>query len=823
MKHVKLLFALLLSFGSWGLSAQITVTGQVVDAESNEPIIGAVISTMQMNGGNRPSIKPVGYTNAEGDFSVTLPSGTRGFSISSFGYTALRQSLQGTSGVQVNLGVLKLTLDASVVLQQADVVSEGPAMLNGLDRKVYDVAGDLQVASGTGTDILRQVPNVTMDIDGNVALRGDENVTILIDGRPASLMGYQGTNAFDRLPAGMVQRVEVITNPGAKFDAQGTGGIINIVTKKGRELPLNGAIQAGIGTRNKYNLGGNVSIPVGKMRINASIGADDRQMSSGGYTYRTYHFPDSTYRTSEESLGLRHDIGTNARLGLDWNLKDKHQVGLSFGMDQRGGTDWDSATFVNIGKDGIPAGAVQFKDQTSSRSNQNLSFRYERKFADENKKWTADANYSWGKDHDVEDNFFTTDPLYPTAFTFGAYLQRFDVPGNSKRLNLQSDVEWPLNDKARVDFGWRTSSSANVEVRSASQLLEPVSSSFLTDTLRSFFTDMSQLNHAAYATYGYVFSPKWKGQIGLRYETALVNIVLKDSTTLQRSYPGLFPSAYLTYSPRKGLDLQASYSMRVNRPDGHWGGSLNPNIDYSNPSGLRKGNPDLKPEYTHSMEFNVVQFGRWGSLSGSAYGRHTINMMSRYMEPLPSGVLMMTWLNFNTRDNVGLSTNAMLRFNKNVQLQASADAFYSVINGTNVSGNLTQGGFGWQGRSNLMLNLPKEQQIQITYNQWGSGPTGQGFRRGIQFIDLGYKVDFLNKHWTLSARLSDVFNQRRFRYDQYTPLLDVEFMRRRESRIGFLTLQYNFGKPERSRGGRGGRPGGMGQGMDMGGGGDMDL
>jgi hypothetical protein len=193
------------------------------------------------------------------------------------------------------------------------------------------------------------------------------------------------------------------------------------------------------------------------------------------------------------------------------------------------------------------------------------------------------------------------------------------------------------------------------------------------------------------------------------------------------------------------------------------------------------------------------------------------------MEPLPSGVLMMTWLNFNTRDNVGLSTNAMLRFNKNVQLQASADAFYSVINGTNVSGNLTQGGFGWQGRSNLMLNLPKEQQIQITYNQWGTGPTGQGYRRGIQFIDLGYKVDFLNKHWTLSARLSDVFNQRRFRYDQFTDLLDVEFMRRRESRIGFLTLQYNFGKPERSRGGRGGRPGGMGQGMDMGGGAEMDL
>lgn len=358
LKHAKVLFSLLLTMSSWAILAQTLVTGQVVDAESNEPIIGAVISTMQMNGSDRPSINAVGATNVDGDFSVTLPAGARGFSISSFGYAASRQSLQSTSGVQVNLGVIKLTLDESVVLQQADVVSDGPAMLNGLDRKVYDVAGDLQVASGTGTDILRQVPNVTMDIDGNVALRGDENVTILIDGRPASLMGYQGSNAFDRLPAGMVQRVEVITNPGAKFDAQGTGGIINIVTKKGRELPLNGAIQVGIGTRNKYNLGGNVSIPVGKVRINASVGGDDRQMGSSGYTYRSYFFPDSLYTTSENSLGQRVNVGTNARVGIDWTIAKTHQVGFSIGVDQNNGTDWDSATFINVGKDGIPAQAV---------------------------------------------------------------------------------------------------------------------------------------------------------------------------------------------------------------------------------------------------------------------------------------------------------------------------------------------------------------------------------------------------------------------------------------------------------------------------------
>ena len=804
--------------------AQVHLQGKVVDAETGDELVGAVISVMQPgNLGEAPKAKALGASGSDGKFDIELPANGRGISISAFGYTSFRKGLQGLTGTPLDLGVVRLALDQSIVLEDADVISNGPGMLNGLDRKVYDVAGDLQVASGTGTDILRQVPNVTMDIDGNVALRGDENVTILIDGRPASLMGYQGNNAFDRLPAGMVQRVEVITNPGAKFDAQGTGGIINIVTQKGRKLPLNGALQVGIGTRNKYNVGGNVSIPIKNVRLNFSVGSDDRQMFSAGYTNRSYFFPDSLYQTAEESNGLRHNRGYNGRFGLDWEIAKKHQIGFSVGFDQRSSIDWDSTFFINTGKDGIPARAIQYTLQNSRGANENINIHYERKFEDENKKWTADANLSGGVDHDIEDSYYTTDPLYPTAFTYGAYLQRFDVPGNSQRLNLQSDVEWPLGEKGRVDFGWRTSTSQNVEVREASQLPEPVSSSFLKDSLRSFFTDMSQVTHAGYATYGYVFSQKWKGQVGMRYETALIDIVLRDSSMLRRTYPGLFPSAYLTYSPHRGLDFQMSYSMRVNRPDGHWGGSLNPNIDYSNPSSLRKGNPDLKPEYTHSMEFNAVQYGKWGSLSGAVYGKHTLNMMSRYIEALPTGVLMMTWLNFNSRNNVGVSTNAMLRFSKAVQLQVSADGYYSVINGQNIGVSLTQSGFGWQGRGNLMLNLPKEQQVQITYNQWGAGPTGQGFRKGIQFIDLGYKVDFMENHWTLSARLSDVFNQRRYSYDQFTPSIDVEFMRRRESRIGFLTLQYNFGKPDRSRGmrgGRGGAPSGEGTGM---GGGDLDL
>ena len=319
--------------------------------------------------------------------------------------------------------------------------------------------------------------------------------------------------------------------------------------------------------------------------------------------------------------------------------------------------------------------------------------------------------------------------------------------------------------------------------------------------------------HAGYITLGHAFSQKWKGQLGLRYEHAIISIQTSDTSSINRVIPGLFPSAYLTYSPKKGTDFQFSYSLRVNRPDGRWGGNLNPNIDYSNPSSLRKGNPELNPEFTHSIDLSAVQYGRWGSVSGSFYSKHTVNMMSRFLETLPDGVIMMSWENFNSRNNYGVSTNTNIRLNKSIRMQISGDAFYSQINGRNVLSNLTTSGFGWQGRGNLMIQTSKNQQLQVSYSQWGAGPTGQGLRKGIHFFNAAYKVNLLNKKFSLSARISDIFNTRKFRYLQYTERLDIDFMRYRESRIAWLTLQYNFGKMDpRSRGSS--RSGGSGGSRD---------
>ena len=808
MKNFKSCFCLLAFILTLNTYSQISFKGLVVDNLKEEPVREAAISLMLVDNNKKGNSPLKSITSDKGTFDILVPSaGKYRLTIRAFGFSPFTKVIEtkekpGENSSEDKLLIYKISR-GDIELQEAQVISRG-AMLNGLDRKVYNVSDDLQVSSGTGTDILRQVPNVSLDIDGNVALRGDENVTILIDGRPAAMMGYRGQNAFDRLPSGTIERVEVIVNPGAKFDAQGTGGIINLVTKKGRDLPFNGSMQAGVGTRDKYDLGGSISIPVGQIRINTNIGASYRNMLGGGATDRLYKMTDTTYSTTERSNSSRADLSYNAQFGLDWEIQKKYLLGFSVGTSQGERNSWDSANFKNISFDNSDSSwALQRTMNQSEDYNQNMSFRFERKFKEKTKKWTADFRLSNSTDNNIDNSIFELSPNYPIAFTYdGVYQEDFNVTGDGLRANFQTDVEWPIGDKTKIDYGLRSNWRNTFENQEAYQFESSISSSSKYDTLRSFITDLKNQVHAGYVTLGHAFSEKWKGQLGLRYEHAIISIKTSDTSNINRVIPGLFPSAYLTYSPKKGTNFQFSYSLRVNRPDGRWGGNLNPNIDYSNPSSLRKGNPELDPEFTHSFDFSAVQYGRWGSISGSFYNKHTVNMMSRFIEALPDGVVLVSWENFNSRDNYGVSTNMNIKLNKNIRMQVSGDAFYSIINGRNIVSNLNRSGFGWQGRSNLMIQTFKDQQLQVSYSQWGAGPSGQGLRKGIHFFNAAYKFNFMKKRFSLSARISDIFNTRKFRYLQYTDRIDIDFMRFRESRIAWLTLQYNFGKMDPKNGGR---------------------
>jgi outer membrane cobalamin receptor len=801
--------------------AQSSIQGKVVESTTQEPLISAQIrlmSSASMPGadGGKPTPVAQALSASDGTFVLKdIPSGSYRLVINSLGFKPVVRPVE-VNDAPINLGKLPLTPQTQE-LREAKVVSDGPAQLNGIDRKVYDVKSDLQVQGGSGTDVLRQVPNVAIDIDGNIALRGQENVTILIDGRPASLLGMSGQNAFDRIPASSISKVETITNPGAKFQADGTGGIINIVTTKNTKSGLNGDVLAGVGTRNKYNGAVNLAQKVGETNFFLNGSWDDRQTFSTGNTLRLVTLPENAF-VSQISGGLNRNIGYTARGGADFKIKTKHQFNLSAGLNQGIRSGYDTTFYGNLNKFWPDTTyATQFDTSSSTSFNWDASLRYEYKFKKENYKWTADVSFSQSEDDQLNINTWDLGEGYPVELTHGAYQQFFSNLGGGRNLTFQTDSERPVGSKSKLDFGMRSAYFQRGTDQQAQQLLTPLSSTFLQDSLRSFTTDMNQWVHAGYATFGRVFSDQWKAQVGLRYEHAFLSFLLRDGSRMTRDFPGFFPSVYWTYSPKKGTDFQLSYSMRVNRPGQE---SLNPIVDYSNPQSIRKGNPDLKPENTHAFEFNAVKFSRKGSISGSVYMNNTTNMFSRYLTVDSNGAVVVSWQNFSTRQRYGLSANAMGRFVPWMNLQASADAYFSTIDGGNLQAGLQQSGFGWNGRLNATVELSKIQQLQITYMQMGAGPTGQGVRKPMGGMDLGYKVDLMKRHLSISARLSDVFKTRQFGFIQDRPGVYIDFERYRESRIFFVNVQYRFGQQNNERKGRGGRQPGMpgGGGMEM-----MDL
>jgi outer membrane receptor protein involved in Fe transport len=766
--------------------------------------------------GGKPTPVAQVLSASDGTFVLKdIPKGSYRLVINSLGFKPLVRPVE-VNEAPINLGKLPLTPQAQE-LREAKVVSDGPAQLNGIDRKVYDVKSDLQVQGGSGTDVLRQVPNVAIDIDGNIALRGQENVTILIDGRPASLLGMSGQNAFDRIPASSISKVETITNPGAKFQADGTGGIINIVTTKNTKSGLNGDVLAGVGTRNKYNGAVNLAQKVGETNYFFNGSWDDRQSFSTGNTLRLITLPENAY-VSQISGGLNRNIGYTARGGADFKIKAKHQFNLSAGLNRGIRSGYDTTFYGNLNKFWPDTThATQFDTSSSNNFNWDAALRYEYKFKKENYKWTADLSFSQSEDEQLNTNTWDLGAGYPIELTHGAYQQFFSNLGGGRNLTFQTDSERPVGLKSKFDFGMRSAYFQRGTDQQAQQLLTPFSSTFLQDSLRSFTTDLNQWVHAGYATFGRVFSDHWKAQVGLRYEHAFLSFLLRDGSRMTRDFPGFFPSVYWTYSPKKGTDFQLSYSMRVNRPGQE---SLNPIVDYSNPQSIRKGNPDLKPENTHAFEFNAVKFSRKGSISGSVYMNNTTNMFSRFLTVDTNGAVVVSWQNFSTRQRYGLSANAMGRFVPWISLQASGDAYFSTIDGGNLQAGLQQSGFGWNGRLNATVELSKIQQLQITYMQMGAGPTGQGVRKPMGGLDLGYKVDLMKRHLSISARLSDVFKTRQFGFIQDRPGVYIDFERYRESRIFFVNVQYRFGQQNNERKGRGGRQPGMpgGGGMEM-----MDL
>lgn len=717
-----------------------------------------------------------------------------------------------------DLGNIKLSID-QVTLATVTVIGSKPTVQLGIDRKIYNVEGNLNAAGGTAIDVLKNVPSVSVDIDGNVNIR-NSSPQIFVDGRPTTL-------TLDQIPADQIETVEVITNPSAKYDASGgVAGILNIVLKKAKRVGYSGNLRAGIDQRGKINMGGNFNVRQGKFNFFANAMYNQRKSMTWGTTDRTTTLQDMTTKLSQSDKGVNNGNFMFGRLGFDYFLDSRNTITIS-GMGVRG-------TFNGITNSNI------LIDTTSSTSNiqakilresiGNFNFRnlgtsvgYVHNFPKNGHQLTADINFNKSRNWNVNDiaNRNFSESNGPQT---GSFAQKQDGNGNNQRLTAQIDYANPITDKTKFETGLRLNQSSLSSDNRISFVM-PNGSVILQPLLSSNFNYTDRV----WAGYGNVSSKigeKFGYQFGLRLESSDYNGKVKGGTNdnFKINYPvSLFPSIFLSQQMKKDQQLQLNYSRRINRP-GFF--QLFPFTDYSDSLNLNRGNPALRPEFTNSFELSYSKnFNKSNNLILSTYYKHTNKLITRYQAPDVNPVnldtvLVNTFINANSSYVGGFEAISKNKLTPWWDLTSNLNIYTSKINMKDPVITTVGQIWSWFGKINNDFKLPKNFTMQVSadYNSkrvlapggssgggGGRGPMGgmggsvsgnaQGYSMPNFDVDASLKYEFLkNKAASLTLSVNDIFRTSANDVYTFSNFFDQHSVRRRDQQFFRLNFAYRFGK-----------------------------
>lgn len=764
------------------------ISGRVFDVDTEE---GIGFTTVVVLGGNDSVVGGV-LSDEDGKFSVQgLPMGRLRLKVESLGYAQLISEPVTLTTGNPSLNGVDLKLSPNIKIDAVEITATQDFTQNKIDRKVYAVERNIVSQGGSASDVLNTVPSVEVDMDGQLNLRGNPNVTVFIDGKPSTLTGSSRAAILDQLPASAIKSIEVITHPSAKYDPDGTAGIINIVTKKEAREGLNGNISLGVGTNNKYN--GSASLNWRKKKFNAfgsySFRAEERWNEGLSDTYTA---SDSvTPWQYEVSDGTRGSIENVFKVGTDFYLSEKTTLGVvgTGSLTQRNAedvSDFIEANALEVPQFRYLRGADEQSPRRAFEGEVNLQHRpgkpgrqldaraaLSRTYSEDNERYYSDSLTLAGDSRGL-----------PQARQNQSTLENF-VLGTA-----QVDYSTPLGEKARLEAGLK-STLRDIQSDFSYSAFMPDQQAFVVDTgLSNSFRYQEQV-HAGYLIYGRSMG-KLGVEAGLRAEQALTGFTLYNTdSTYTNNYFQLFPSAHLAYTLNESSEWRIGYSRRINRPET---GNLNPFTEYSNPKRLRRGNPTLQPEYINAIELSHLWRFKPGSLSTTLYYRRLSNTVSRIIEPLGGDTVQTTFVNLLDGHAYGLELIGQLRPTKWLETTLSANLFRTVMDASNVSANLNLVNLGVDGRFLATANITKKLSFQYTFNYQPPRVGPQGRIEARYSMDAALKQNLLKNKASLSLRVSDLMNTMEFRiYTEEEGLISDSY-RKRETRIAFLTFAYRFGQ-----------------------------
>jgi ferric enterobactin receptor len=656
----------------------------------------------------------------------------------------------------VQLGSLQLKTSAEL-LEEILVRGERSQMELTLDKKIFHVGKDLANAGGTAVDILSNVPSVGVDVEGNVSLRGSGNVRILIDGKPSGLVSIKGGSGLQQLQGSSIEQIEVITNPSARYEAEGMGGIINIVLKKERQEGFNGSFDLITGRPDNFGLGANVNYRRKNLNFFVNYTASYRNAPGRNTTYQELYGADTLI--SDQTMDTRlKGLNNSARAGLDYFINPNNILTGAYTYRLSKGKRYSDIRYLDYlgSTSNLQSRTDRTQDETETEPNAEYALSYKKTFARKGQELTADMRFldNW----EESDQYFTEQAYQANGSPIGAgLLQRSLNDETEKQFLVQVDYVHPFGEEGKLEAGLRSSTRDMTNNFSVTNREENMSWKTL-DSLTNNFLYEENI-HALYGIMGNKVR-KFSYQVGLRAELTDVTTTLKEKDEFDqlkdkknpRDYANLFPSLHFTYELPRQHALQLSYSRRVRRPQYN---DLSPFMTYSDRRNYWSGNPDLSPEFTDAYELGHIKYFDKGSLSSSLYYRYTTDKVIRIRRVDEIGFSFTRPENLATEKAFGAEFAGSYNPFAWWKLDGSLNLFRAMTDGRNLDDALQSDTYSWFVRKNSRFTI------------WGNyeapQKTPQGKRKALATLDLALSRDILRDKATLTLNVTDVFNSRRFR------------------------------------------------------------
>lgn len=804
MKHFFMIILLLCA--AFPVLAFQTIRGKIVDGTSDKPIDFVNVALLKAE--DAPPATGV-VTDELGNFILPdVPAGKYFLRVSFVGYNTLSIPLNVTNK-ELNVGKIKL-IENSKTLSEVQVIGQGTQMRFEIDKKVFSVDQNIAAAGGSATEVLQNIPSVDVDNEGNVSLRNNASVEVWINGKPSGLTADNRAQILQQMPAESIESIEIMTNPSAKYNPEGTAGIINLVMKRNRKAGYYGSVSAGsmwaIGSKPGFNSGLNLNYSSGPVDAYVNVGYRAMNFNGGGWTDRYgLSGSDTLNLLSQESVSGRSFNGLFTRAGVDYRFHENHSIGLSgFGM-LGGGSGYNTNNYLlkNYVNNMIVRDYYRITNEIGTRPGMNVSLDY---------KWDLDKNgsnlmssiaYSAHK-RSEEESYLQNDRLVNDS---SKVLQTTN--GNNREWEFKLDYTQKFSEATRLEAGWQSSLEDRFGPSSAEDLL-------LTKPIHSYYNefDYSEQIHAGYLTFGSRIN-NLSLQAGLRGEyfwRQPVNTVKDDNGTLipfeyeAKGEMQWFPSMFLAYSLPDNNELQLNITRRVNRPRGR---EINPFRDFSDSTNISYGNPNLSPEYTAAYEFNYLKTWDNHSLSSTLYHRATDDVVQR-VSFINGPAMESTFMNVTSAQSSGLEFVLKNNLFRILNLTSSLNLYYNKLAASTyvnpydvaiVTTVPSQENFTWSGRIMGNIILGKNTFGQITADYSAPRLIAQGKQTSSYAIDLGLRQTFFDRNLSINLMVRDLLDSRR----RSSVTWGDGFYQRSESyfhgRMVGLTATWNFGnmKPKKTQ------------------------